>query len=658
MAALDAASRSLLIRTLSDDPELFSRYCLRIAPKDKARTGVIDLEYTYIQKRTHDICERMRFLGVREQFINAKARQVKLTTYWMSRAFWLHWRARGPRQTDIMGDISETTDTMQEMWDVFYNNLPREVRRPVRSHVTYKDLETGAWLRRHTALTTRKRPVQGSTSSTMIATEVPYYSHGESLLLAALNAVPNLPETLVVLEGTANGASGEFYKRWLAAIARVDELCAWFGAQDGDDLIFNRTGWGDRPDRNGHLHPHGYWDGSFYPLFWAWWQDPEYTSDPEKEQVREESLSAYERDMQRSFGLTLGQIAWYRETLRDKAGGDLKRMQQEYPSTWQEAFIMSGNTVFDPETVNKHVIRTERLAKAVREVKDPRTNAVRHVPYIQRVTLDWLEDKEAGQARYFGSPGPNQPPAQVANRNAPMFDVYGACTNKDTLRVQIEPSPFGELLLRRKPVLGWDYRYVIAADVAQGLAQGDFSGALVLDRVEMRLDMMYRGHIAEDAFGILLAKMGVYYDGAPILVEQNMQGDAVMNELRRIYAHVMSGARFEKGKMLYDQRLGWKTTDASKPQMVGALKAYIRDYPGGMPFYQPWIELTTFTQEASGKMGAEGKRLDPDTMAYDDMAITWMIVLMAHKLLPPPVERAREERRGGEIKVFQQPKYS
>jgi hypothetical protein len=49
-----------------------------------------------------------------------------------------------------------------------------------------------------------------------------------------------------------------------------------FGAQDLHDLMFNDTGWGNVPDADGLLHPDGFWDGSYVPLFFAWWENPEY----------------------------------------------------------------------------------------------------------------------------------------------------------------------------------------------------------------------------------------------------------------------------------------------------------------------------------------------------------------------------------------------
>lgn len=631
-----------------EDPKLFATMALQIAPKEKAESGVIPLNFTYIQDRTNDIAEQMRFLGVAERFINAKARQVKLTTYWLSRAYWYHWRSPGPRQTDLMGDISQTTETMKMMWDTYYEYLPYYAKRPVTSLVTHKFKDTKARIREHTALTPRKRPVQGSTSSSIIATEVPYYSHGEKLLLAMLNALPGIPGTLGVLEGTANGAAGAFYERWLAAIARVEQLCKEFGAIDGDDLLFNRSGWGYKTDKYGHTHPNGYWDGSWYPLFWGWWQNPEYVRDPELEDVAENNLTDDEHQAIEQFNLSWAQVSWYRYALRDLAGGDEKLLKQEYPATWQEAFMFSGRTVFDTKTVSFYIQRTEALQRAFREVTRA-DGSIRKIPYIQRVSLNWKEDT---------TPSPN-------NRNAPIFDAYGHCTNKDQLRVEAEQNHLGEYFFRRMPRGGWTRRYVIGADVAEGLEQGDFSTAFVYDRVNARFEMMLQIHADEELFAEMLAKMGVFYHFAGVLVEQNKQGDAVINALKRIYRNVLVGTRFEKGQVVTGRRLGWLTTHQSKPQMVGKLKGYMRDHADGMEFYLPWKEANSFTQEANGSMGAEGKRLDPSSSAYDDLVMAWCITLMADAIwtIPEEVKQSRDmvdiqEQKKGKVKLLHNRNFS
>ena len=48
--------------------------------------------------------------------------------------------------------------------------------------------------------------------------ELAYWPYAELTMASLLQAVPNLPETMVVIESTANGVGGVFYKEWQRAI--------------------------------------------------------------------------------------------------------------------------------------------------------------------------------------------------------------------------------------------------------------------------------------------------------------------------------------------------------------------------------------------------------------------------------------------------------
>lgn len=612
-----------------DDPALFARLALKIAPKEKHTTGNVSLEFTPIQQRTNALMEHLRVdLKVPERVINAKARQVKLTTYWTSRAFWYHYFSTGPRQTDLIGDIAATTDSMFAMWDRYYENLPYYFERPVYSRATHKFKDTKAFVKCHTALTPNKRPAQGTTSSSVVATEVPYFERGEELLLAMLNAVPRLPGTLVVLEGTANGASGAFYERWLDAINHVDDLCRLYGAKDLYDLLWNHSGWGDKPDHNGETHPLGYWDGSFLPLFYGWWENPEYTRPARLENVTDATLTDEEHEIKATYGLTNDQMAWRRATIREQCGNSKRRFQQEYPARWQEAFLMSGSPVFDPELVDKHLTRTTVLAQSYSVQQTARGE--KRIPIIQSVNLDWAQDEAS---------------SHVVNSFAPVYDTNGHCVNKDRLKVRAWADSHGWILMRHKPRPGWNYRYVIGADVAEGLEQGDYSTAFVMDRVDMTFPAFVRVHASEEQFALMLAKLGLWYGRAGILVERNKGGGGseVINNLRKIYDRVLSGVRFHDGKDLVDKKLGWLTTHESKIVLVGAIQSYLEQNPSGLYFSQPWLEFTTFTREPNGAMGAEGKRLKPGVKAFDDSVIGLGVTFMAHRVEVPPVEIARHD---------------
>ena len=149
----------------------------------------------------------------------------------------------------------------------------------------------------------------------MHASEVAWWDNAESVMLGLMQAVPNTPGTMVVLESTANGVGGYFYDMWHQAVR---------GEND------------------------------FTPMFFAWHEHPEYTMPvpPGFEPAKEE------RELQQAYGLTDGQLVWRRWCIANNCGGDETLFRQEYPACPEEAFITSGRPVFD---TSKLMLRREQV---------------------------------------------------------------------------------------------------------------------------------------------------------------------------------------------------------------------------------------------------------------------------------------------------------
>lgn len=139
-----------------------------------------------------------------------------------------------------------------------------------------------------------------------------------------MQAVPDQPGTLVIVESTANGFEA-FKDLWDDAVA------AW-----------------EKGERDG-----------FEPVFFAWWEMPEYrrpvpegfVPTPEEAQIRA------------AYGLDNEQLVWRRWCIKTNCGGDLDLFHQEYPASPDEAFIASGRCIFDKEAV---ILQRERVRKRPR----------------------------------------------------------------------------------------------------------------------------------------------------------------------------------------------------------------------------------------------------------------------------------------------------
>lgn len=142
----------------------------------------------------------------------------------------------------------------------------------------------------------------------------------EDQLASLRNAVPDHPDTLIVIESTANRAdtSGQFERIWREAVGGL----------------------------NGYA-----------PVFSAWYDEETYYVKPGKDN-RVGDLSEYETELRASAKLTDGQVLWLRKKTAEL--GEMLR-KQEFPSTPEEAFQVATGKIFPMLRREKHDRQIEDL---------------------------------------------------------------------------------------------------------------------------------------------------------------------------------------------------------------------------------------------------------------------------------------------------------
>lgn len=171
--------------------------------------------------------------------------------------------------------------------------------------------------------------------------------------------------------------------------------------------------------------------------------------------------------------------------------------------------------------------------------------------------------------------------------------------------------------------------YVIGADVAEGLEHGDYSSAHVIDVRNQRLVAHWHGKIDPDLFGeTVLYELGTWYRTALVGVESNNHGGMTLKALQRQqYRNLyMERAHNKRGAKPTD-RYGFRTTQTSKPLIIGELGRMIREDTIAIPCSDTLHELRTFVREGDGKM--HGSPFDDRTMSFAIGA--WM---MQYAFLP------------------------
>jgi hypothetical protein len=130
-----------------------------------------------------------------------------------------------------------------------------------------------------------------------------------------LKTVKYLPDTVVILESTASGASGDYFERYQKAIT-FEEF---------------------KEGKAGYIK-----------VFYPWFSFDDSRIDPSLEGIKsEDDYTPNEADYAKDWGLDMEQVAWMRMTLRDDCNDDFDKFQEDYPSDEVTAFLKSGRGVFD-----------------------------------------------------------------------------------------------------------------------------------------------------------------------------------------------------------------------------------------------------------------------------------------------------------------------
>ena len=296
--------RNKLIK-YKEDFSLFAEEQVKIITKDAA-TGFVPFKLNTCQKIiTEKLNEQYQKTG-KVRAIVLKARQQGISTYCAGRVFWKTYFTPYSRSV-VMAHDSATSDALFAMSKNLILNMPKEYR-PATSRSNAKEIKfehNEAQYRLYTAGSPEAG--RGTTPTILHASEVAFWQHDEKILAGLFQGISQAAGTEVILESTANGAQGEFYRLW-------------------------------KTSERG--------DGEFMPIFLPWFITPEYrTRAPESFEPTEE-----EQKLIDTYEIDFDQLYWRR--LKIAESGE-RKFRQEYPSHAEEAFLVSGSNVFDLEKVHK-----------------------------------------------------------------------------------------------------------------------------------------------------------------------------------------------------------------------------------------------------------------------------------------------------------------
>ncbi len=201
----------------------------------------------------------------------------------------------------------------------------------------------------------------------------------------------------------------------------------------------------------------------------------------------------------------------------------------------------------------------------------------------------------------------------------PVFEVAAIEARLRRIPAPRQTERSGELCFWLDPEPGRSY--VIGADVAEGLARGDASAAVVFDAASGLQCAELCTRCGVHAFAESLNALGRRYHGALVAVERNNHGHAVLEALHHTFAYPRLFAA-------EPARPGWLTTAQSKPQAIGALDRMLREAPQVFMSRRLLEQCRGYSQQDSGGTG-------PLPGAHDDLVMAAAIALAVRESVRP-----------------------
>jgi len=457
-----------------------------------------------------------------------KARQLGFSTFIAAIIFVLTILV--PNQTAaIIADTAEHATNLFKKYKFYYANMPEFIKKKLpmlASNAKELTVDYG-----HGQTSTVRVLVQGEnagrsdTCQYLHLSEVAFWQDIEDTTTSILQTVDdNNPNSIIAYETTANGAN--YYK-----------------------YIWEQDTVGD---------------SGYSALFYPWFQD--------KTNVAPYSgfeLYDWEKKLMEKFDLNLEQIAWYRVKYR-KMRGNLSKLRQEFPSSPIEAFISTGNSVFNMELLLE---RKDQIAG-----KKPIKRGFFH--FKKEVSID------GSQIR--------------------ISDIRWV------------ESEFGEIKIYEEPKNG--YPYVINNDPAMG--GEDYFATQIVDNTNAHQAAVYHKNKCDaDEVAFQMYCLLKYYNGALACGETNTTAYILKTIYKCGYRFIYQDQDYETMGGRFQDKLGYKTKQTNRQAQIESFAEAFRDDPSMINDYETICEMESFQivrneQTQKEKAQAIGGAHDDLVMAY------------------------------------------
>jgi hypothetical protein len=513
---------------------LYAKLCLKISDKKGA---LIPLTINSAQQKVQSAIERCEAEGRPPRIIALKARQVGISTDAEARIFH-RCHLRDNRTGLIVAHRSDSAKAIFKMTKRFYGNLPKQLtpakRYHTRSEIQFKNNDS-----RLSVEVAGSGSGRGLTAQYVHISELAFMDDPEKTLEAVLQSVPDIADSLVIVESTAFGLN-YFHDMWVRA----------------------KSGQSD-----------------FIPIFVPWHEEPGYRLPTD---IETDNLTAEERELVATYGLELEQLAWRRWAIRNKCDGDVHRFRQEYPISDEEAFVFSGDPVFDPDAM-KHFNQFVP-PNVPRETLPPRCE------------IEW----------------------SVSDEKAIITPMEYGC-----LRIFRDVQP--------------RHRYIAAVDPSEGAGPrfvssrregSDASPVLIFNQMTLDVDALWYGRKRPDLLAHTANALCRHYNEAQCVWDASPHGIAFYVEVEKLYWNLyIREAPPDSVTRGTTDRAGYAISERTRTFLMSGLIRYVNDRLGVIRAPELVAEMGTFYYVQKGTR----RRAQALASGFDDALSCLAMAIEVHR---------------------------
>ena len=319
------------------------------------------------------------------------------------------------------------------------------------------------------------------------------------------------------------------------------------------------------------------WDSEeWINCFYEWWRTKEYQDSFESQDIKNKFL--YDIDhksdwiwerlnwLKYKIHLKDEQLYWYYNKYKNYLNKDL--IKQEYPCTPEEAFLNSGNCVFNSELLMQRKVELQQLYK--------------EKPYKRGYFKFRWNDEESKD--------------YILNSS-----------------IEFEESQLGMIKIYEQPKAhGF---YVLGGDTAGD--GSDFFAGTMLDNTTGKRVATLHAKVDADIYTWQMYCLGIYYNQALASIEINFNTFPVIELKRLKYPHQYIREEYDSISKKMQEKFGWKTDRNTRPLIISEEQSIVKDHIELFTDIGTIDEMLTLIYDENMRPDAtEGKH---DDLLFSDM---------------------------------------